>query len=127
MLAYERLDAWKVSHELAIAVVGVVRSLPESQDNGLMGDLVRAAILAPAKIARGWGTHQRRMFLHCVAMASGHLAELSDYLRLAHETGLLPAEKWKELDAIRGRAAFYTGKLLSSFGPGPDQESPSNE
>jgi four helix bundle protein len=120
MLTFERLDAWKVCHELALAAFRVVRSLPESSDSDLLSDLVRSAILAPAKIARGSGTRSRRMFLQCVALAAGHLAELAYYLRLANDLGVLPADKWQELDALRGRAAFYTWKLLDSFGPEPD-------
>ena len=120
MLTFERLDAWKVCHALALAAFRVVRSLPESSDSDLLSDLVRSAILAPAKIARGSGTRSRRMFLQCVGLAAGHLAELAYYLRLANDLGVLPEDKWQELDALRGRASFYTWKLLDSFGPEPD-------
>ncbi len=120
MVAYERLDAWKVCHDLVLAVHRVAESLPESRDGGVIEDLMRAAILAAAKIARGAGTHHRQLFRRCVDLAAGHLGELSYHLRLARDQGILSHAKWQELDALRGRAAFYARKLYLSLGPSPD-------
>ena len=54
MSAFERLDAWKVCHELVLALHRFIKSLPDSQqDDALICDVMRAAILATGKIARG--------------------------------------------------------------------------
>jgi len=121
MSAFERLDAWKVRHELVLALHRFIKSLPDSQqDDALICDVMRTAILATAKIARGSGAHHRRMFQRCVDLAAGHLGELGYHLMMAREFGVLPPEKWKEFDALRGRAVFYTFKLYISLGMRPD-------
>ena len=121
MSAFERLDAWKVCHELVLALHRFIKSLPDSQqDDALICDVMRAAILATAKIARGSGTHHRRMFQRCVDLAAGQLGELGYHLMMAREFGVLPPEKWKEFDVLRGRAVFYTFKLYISLGVSPD-------
>lgn len=122
MMSYHRLDAWAVSHELTLAVYRATRTFPSPAGDHLRDGLRRAAMMAPAKLANGAGRRHRGMVRRSVDLAAGFLSELAYGLRLARELGLLAEEKWQELDALRGRAAFYTWKLYLSLMPKPDAD-----
>jgi four helix bundle protein len=53
MLAYERLHAWKLCHELVLAVYGVTASFPKHELYGLTSQARRAAFSAAANIVEG--------------------------------------------------------------------------
>lgn len=123
MMAYQRLDAWKVCHELTLAVYRATKEFPVHGDD-LRGQLRHVALMAPAKLAHGAARQQRGTVRRCVDLAAGFLAELAYLLRVAREFGLLGNGQWQELDALRGRAAFYTWKLYLSLVPKPGGDAP---
>jgi len=66
-------------------------------------------------VAFGSGTHNRRMFRAAIARSAGYLAELRYHLSLARVMGALSEKVCIELDALRGRASFYSFELLKSL------------
>lgn len=124
MMTYQRLDAWKVSHHLTLAVYAATKELPAPETDDLRSRLRHVAMMAPAKLANGAGRQHRGMFRRCVDLAAGFLSELAYLLRVARDLGVLSEEKWQELDALRGRAAFYTWKLYLSLMPKPEEDPP---
>jgi hypothetical protein len=77
-----------------------------------------AAIIAPARIARGAGSLSRRRFAACLDRVLGALSELGYLLALARRAGALPEAAYRELETLRGRARFYVTKLLLTL-PAP--------
>lgn len=124
MMSYERLDAWKVSHELALAVHRATDGSSAARGHACVRQLRLAAILAPAKLAHGSARRSRRVFQRFVELVLGYLAEVSYYLRVARELGLLPEQAVRQLNAQRGRATFYAWKLYLSLAPSPDSGPP---
>ncbi len=112
MIAYEKLDAWKVCHELTLGIYDVTKSLLDPEPD-IAHQLRLSALLATAKLARGAGTNNRMMFRQCAEMSAGHLSEIRCYLSLAHVMGLVSDSNQRRLDALRGRACFYIWKYLS--------------
>ena len=53
MVPYERFDAWKMTHQLALQVYEVTESWPLSERYGLTIQIRRAALSAPTNIAEG--------------------------------------------------------------------------
>jgi hypothetical protein len=53
MVAYERFDAWKVAHQLALQVYKVTDRWPVNEKYGLTMQIRRAALSAPTNIAEG--------------------------------------------------------------------------
>jgi four helix bundle protein len=53
MLAHKRLHAWKLCHELVLAVYAVTTSFPKHELYGLTSQARRAAFSAAANIAEG--------------------------------------------------------------------------
>src|SRR5690349_5785500 len=53
-MPYERFEAWKVSHELALAIDAATRPWPRSELYALTSQLRRAALSGPTNIAEGF-------------------------------------------------------------------------
>ncbi len=127
MMPYERFDAWKVCHELVLAVYKTTESWPDDAGDGVKdgvkAHICRSAILAPAKLANGSARRSRTAFRKFILITLGYISELAYLLQLALDLELLSKEDWQKLDNIRGRASFYTWKLFleQAPAPGPDQ------
>lgn len=123
MKTYERLDSWKACHALTLAVFQATKSLLE-QDPGAADRLRLAALLSASKLARGAGTGNWHLLRECAGLAAGYLSEFGYHLELSRVMGLLPDEVCAMLDALRGRAAFYTWKHLTSRLPASGMDRP---
>lgn len=124
MTSYECLDAWRVCHELALAVYRATDRFSGDARDHHLERLRLAAILAPAKLAHGSARPSRRVFQRFVETALGYLVEVAYYIRLGRERAIFGQEDAQQLTALRGRATFYTWKLYVSLAPSPDTEPP---
>ena len=114
MQPYQDLDAFKVCHELTLAIYRVVEGLRE-RDPELAGQLWQAALVPSSRIARGTAFENRRMFALCLNRSLSALSEIGHYLSLADGLGLIDQEAGKQLEGLRARANFYVSKLLFSL------------
>jgi hypothetical protein len=114
MLSYQKLDAWKACHALFLAVHEATDAKAEQEPEMVML-LQWSALRSAGKLAFGSGTRNRRMFLHATERACGWLSEVAYQLAVLRVMGLLTEEAHKRLDALRGRAAFYTWQLLEQL------------
>ena len=122
MLAYEELDAFKVCHELALRTYREAERLNE-RDPELAAQLWSAALFASARIARGASFGRRRMFAFCLDRTLGALSELGFHLKMARTLDLVTEESARELEGLRGRAVFYTSKLILDLTEDPGEAS----
>ncbi len=88
MLLYEKFEAWKVSHELALAVYHVTK-WPQSERYHLTSQTRRAALSIPTNIAEGSAKQGTREFRRYLDISLGSLSELSYLLRFAKDLGFL--------------------------------------
>ncbi len=116
MMPFERFDAWRVCHDLAIAVYVVTKSYPKDERYGLVSQTRRAAFSAPANIAEGSAKRGKREFRRYLDISLGSLSELAYWLRLAHDVGILEDQTWHQLRDLRNRAGQVTWKLYRSMG-----------
>jgi len=121
MQAYEQLDAFRVCHELALRIYRAAEQI-EKRDPELAAQLWSAALIAAGRIARGSGTGNKRMFALCLDRTLGALAEIGHDLKMARIMDLTPEETERELESLRGRAVFYTTKLLTGLWDEPEEE-----
>jgi four helix bundle protein len=115
----ERLDAWGVCHELAVAVHRATGAWPPAELQGLAAQARRAAFNAALYVADDPPVHdvERRRLRLGQALAS--LAQVGYALLLAHELGFLGVDEWQSLDRLRHRAEELTGALGSLAGAPP--------
>jgi four helix bundle protein len=127
MMSYQKLEAWKTCHALVLAVYQATEG-KHKQDPDLIERLRYTAMRAASKIAFGSGTGHRKMFMRAVMYSAGYLAEFTYHLTMARVMGILPERACSQLDGLRGRATFYTRRLLDSFilpSRGTDKDQPS--
>jgi four helix bundle protein len=108
MIAYERFEAWRRAHRLALEVFAVSDAWPQSERYGLTAQTRRAALSIPTNIAEGAAKRGRREFGRYLDIALGSLAELSYLLRFSHDRRLLSDEEWSALESQRD----HVGKLV---------------
>jgi four helix bundle protein len=111
VMPYERFEAWKASHELALEVYSATRNWPRSELYGLTSQLRRAALSAPTNIAEGSARRGRAEFRRFLDISLGSLSELAYLLRFAHDSKLLATQSWEALQNLRDKAALLTWRL----------------
>jgi four helix bundle protein len=114
-MPYERFEAWKVSHELALAVYSATRGWPRSELYGLTSQLRRAALSAPTNIAEGSAKRGPAEFRRFLDYSLGSLSELAYLLRFARDSQFLTDEAWAKLQQMRDKAAILTWRLARSL------------
>ncbi len=114
MAPWERFDAWKACHRLALEVYRATRESPASERYGLTAQLRRAAFSAAANIVEGSALHERRQFARHLDIAVGSLAEIEYALRLAFDLGYLSAAEASQLAALQADAGRLTWRLYLS-------------
>ncbi len=115
MTPYERLEAWKVCHELVLAVYRATESFPKHELYGLTSQTRRAAVSAPANIAEGSAKRGPKEFRRHIDIARGSLSELEYLLWLARDLALLPQQAYEKLRELCNRAGFLTWRLYQSI------------
>jgi four helix bundle protein len=111
MMPYEKYDAWKVSHSLALEVYRTTEEWPKSELYGLTAQTRRAALSVPTNIAEGAAKLGAREFRRYLDISLGSLSELSYLLRFSHDRHLLQPAEWERLDSLRNRAGQLVWRL----------------
>jgi four helix bundle protein len=108
MMAFERLQAWREAHQLALSVYRLTAEWPAAERYGLISQARRAAVSVPSNIVEGAAKRGVKELGRHLDIAIGSFAELTYLLRLAHDMGYSSPQEWGALDPIRAR----TGRLL---------------
>ena len=114
MLAHQRLEAWKLCHELVLAVYDATNSFPKHELYGLTSQARRAAFSAAVNLAEGAAKRGPAEFRRFIDISIGSLAELAYVLQLAKDLNLLAPADWTRLESLRGRTGFVTWRLYSA-------------
>jgi four helix bundle protein len=115
MVPYERFDAWKAAHHLALQVYKVTDGWPANEKYGLTIQIRRAALSAPTNIAEGSAKRGSREFRRYLDIALGSLSEVSYLLRFTRDRGILAEAEFKTLDDLRDQAGKLTWRFYSSL------------
>ena len=114
MRPYERFLAWRLTHELALAIREASRAFPSEEKFVLTAQIRRAALSAPTNIAEGSAKRGGREFRRFLDIALGSLMEVAYLLRFARDAGVMDQEAWRRLDVQQQRASIATWKLYKS-------------
>jgi len=110
MPSHERFQAWKLCHELTVAVYRHTQMWPTQERYGLTSQIRRAAVSAAANLAEGAAKRGRY-----TDISLGSLGETSYLLMLARDLDLITPEIWEELEGLRKRAGGLTWRLARSL------------
>jgi len=117
MLPYEKFEAWKIAHDLALEVYRISDNWPVCERYQLTSQVRRAALSVPTNIAEGAAKRGSREFRRYLDIARGSLSELSYLLRFSKDRGILDVETFQALDELRNRAGKVAWGLYASLSP----------
>lgn len=115
MAPYERLEAWKVCHELALAVYRQTSAFPRDERYGLTAQIRRAAVSIPTNIVEGAARKGRSEFRRYLDIARASLAELEYLLRFCRDLGILNEATFGGLVKLVDHAGRLTWGLYRSM------------
>ena len=108
---HKKLDVWKASIELVVAVYTMTESLPNEEKYGLISQMKRAAVSIPANIAEGAARNTKKEFVNYLHIAKGSLSELDTYLEIIRRLDFVPGSQLGELVTLMER----TDSMLSGL------------
>jgi len=109
-----RLDAWRLSDDLALEVFNLTRHLPT--DLRWLGvQALRAATSVPANIAEGYSRTSKREFLQFLSIARGSLTELEYYLHFLRRSETIDQQVYDSLTELRRRVGQTLFGLMRSI------------
>ena len=118
MMPYERFDAWRSCHELAITTYHLTRDFPKPELYGITSQMRRAAFSAAANIAEGSAKRGCTEFRRYLDIALGSLSELRYSALLARDLELLDEPRWKAFEAKADTAGKLTMGLYKAMAKG---------
>jgi len=89
MRNYTKIEAWKLSDDLTVAIYELTKAFPKDEIYGLTAQLRRAAYSVPANIAEGSARESKRDYLHFLYIARGSLTEVQYFIHLSHRLGYM--------------------------------------
>lgn len=84
---FEDLIVWQKAHQFVLAVYGLSRTFPRSENYRLSSQFRRAAVSIAANIAEGFRKRGKADKLRFLNIAQGSLEESRYYLILARDLG----------------------------------------
>jgi four helix bundle protein len=108
MRDYTKIEAWKLTDDLTVAVYERTRSFPKEEMYGLTNQLRRASYSVPANIVEGSSRESKKDYLHFLYIARGSLSETQYFIHLAGRLGYLASE---EVAALQGQTKQAFGCL----------------
>jgi len=92
MQHYSKLEVWRRSHELVLALYRCTDSFPFTERYGLTTQLRRAASSVPTNIAEGSKRATPSDYAHFLNIAEGSLSETQYLLLLSRDLGYIPQD-----------------------------------
>jgi len=97
MQDFKKLEVWRRSYALALAMYRATKAFPREEQYGLTSQSRRCAVSIPANIAEGCGRQTNADLNRFLHIAMGSAAELECLLMLASDLDYLDAEVHTEL------------------------------
>ena len=116
MMAYEKFEAWKAAHQLALLVYDVTDHWPTQERYQLTSQVRRSALSVPTNISEGAAKRGKTEFRRYLDIARGSLSELTYLLHFSKDRGLIDESTMQQLDVLRNQTGKLTWGLYYSLG-----------
>lgn len=114
---YMRLDAWRLTDDLAAELFRVTKDLPVNV-RWLATQIARAATSAPANIAEGHARASNKESFQHLSVAHGSMYEVGYYIHFMGRTQLLDSATCSNLEAQCQRASRLIYGLMKAIRSG---------
>jgi four helix bundle protein len=112
--SHRKLQVWQASTDFVTELYGELKSLPEYERYGLIGQLQRAAVSIPSNIAEGAARKNTRELLQFLYIARGSLSELDTQLEICLRVGYLGKDTHERLAIkIEAISKMLNGLIVS--------------
>jgi len=112
--SHRKLQVWQASMDFVTELYGELKSLPEYERYGLIGQLQRAAVSIPSNIAEGAARKNTRELLQFLYIARGSLSELDTQLEICLRVGYLGKDTHERLAIkIEAISKMLNGLIVS--------------
>jgi four helix bundle protein len=95
---HKKLEAWKQSVDLVIAIYKATEEFPSREIYGITNQVRRAAVSIPSNIAEGAARQTKKEFTNFLHIAQGSLSELDTQFEIATKRGYLDVKSRDGLD-----------------------------
>lgn len=112
---YEKLNVWKLSHELALQTYEITKTFPREERFGITAQLRRAALSIPTNLAEGNARRHPKEYLRYCDIARGSLAEVRYLLRFALDLAALSLEGYMKLSSGYESVGRMLNALMQSI------------
>ncbi len=110
-----KLEVWKLAHELVIEIYKVTKSFPREEVYGLVNQVRRSAISIPANIVEGQARQHKKEFVQFLYVSKGSAEETNYHLFLSKDLGYISCDKYNELGSKCIRIKMMLNKLINSL------------
>ncbi|MGQ9629709.1 MAG: four helix bundle protein [bacterium] len=109
--AYESLEVWKRSVDLAVEVYKLTEAYPREELYGLTSQIRRAVVSVSSNIAEGVGRNSKGEQLNFIGFALGSLYEVGSLLAVSYRLGYINDENYNGISST----VEDVGRLLNGF------------
>ena len=117
MRDHRGLEAWRVSHALAVEVIRLSRTNWRPWASALFNQLQRASLSVPLNIAEGATFGRSPTYARHLGIAYGSAVETDELIGIAHETGLLDPTTSERLSSLAAQSQRLLIGLLRRHRP----------
>ena len=117
MIPYERFEAWRLCHQLALAIYKLTRRFPADERFALTSQARRAAFSAAANIVEGCVKKGPREFRRFLDISIGSLGEVGYIIRFAIDLEYISSDGVQDIVSLHTQASKATWALYKSMGP----------
>ena len=96
MRDFKKLEIWKDSHQLVLAIYKITQNLPKEGLFGLTSQIRRSAVSVPSNIVEGCGRASEAELLRFCNVSMGSASELEYQLFLAFELSYIPKDDYEK-------------------------------
>ena len=115
MRDHNKLRAFQLADDLAVAVYRLTASFPDTERYGLTSQIRRAAVSTPSNIVEGCARWTQADYLHFLDIAYGSSCELQYQLSLAHRLGFTEQASFQETFRLAVENSRVLGGLIRSL------------
>jgi len=118
MKNFRDLQVWDKAHKLTLEAYKITQAFPREELYGLTSQIRRSNASIGANIAEGCGRRGNGDFHRFLQNAMGSASELEYHILLAHDLGILPQPKFKDLNTniveVKRMLSALIRKLMKS-------------
>ena len=114
---FKELNVWQKAVDFAVEIYAVTKWFPSEEKFVLVSQMRRAGVSIASNSAEGCGKTSTKQFSQSLEVSLGESFELETQLIIPHRTGLITAERLKELEENLSELQRMINGLKASFAP----------